>query len=67
MPCAFSLFTLKLPEGDEPSFSPVFILENAKRVSGKLGGVAGVLHGVQIWKQKEYISTNLKDLKKYMS
>lgn len=36
------------PEGEDPSFSPVFIRENANRVSGKFGGVAGVLQGVQI-------------------
>jgi len=37
-----------LPDG---VFSPVDILENASNVSGKFGGVAGVLHGV-IWKYK---------------
>lgn len=36
-----------IPDGEELSLSPpVDILENANSASGKLGGVAGVLHGV---------------------
>jgi hypothetical protein len=35
------------PDGEELSLSPpVDILEKANSASGKLGGVAGVLHGV---------------------
>lgn len=42
-----------LPDGEELSLSPpVDILENANSASGKLGGVAGVLHGVHTWQQK---------------
>lgn len=41
------------PDGEELSLSPpVDILENANRASGKLGGVAGVLHGVHTWQYK---------------
>jgi len=46
--------------GDDPNFEfsdEVVIREKAIRVSGKLGGVAGVLHGV-IWKN----NTNIKML-----
>ena len=40
----YSLYErLILPEG---VFSPADIFENARRASGKFGGVAGVLHGV---------------------
>lgn len=39
------------PAGEDPDLSPALILENAKSVSGKLGGVAGVLQGVHIWKR----------------
>jgi hypothetical protein len=41
------------PDGEELSLSPpVDILENANSASGKLGGVAGVLHGVHTWQCK---------------
>jgi len=41
------------PDGEELSLSPpVDILENANSASGKLGGVAGVLHGVHTWQYK---------------
>lgn len=36
-----------------PKLSEALRRENMARASGKLGGVAGVLAGVHIWKQRE--------------
>lgn len=44
-----------LPEGDVLTLSFVLIFENANIASGKLGGVAGVLHGVICGKKKKKI------------
>lgn len=37
--------------GEELVADPADILENAIKVSGKFGGVAGVLQGVMTWNQ----------------
>ena len=41
-----------LPAGDDAILSEVDRFENIVKASGKFGGVAGVLAGVNSWKRK---------------